>query len=130
MFSCCAGYVDLRMLEDVSGTGLRRVRSLVDGDEDELADIVNHLRVHCADVFKKPIEKRFVAEMLRLRGQQQATMEIAKEVAAKEVAALAAHFGSPSPRDELPAHRYPRLRAKSRSPRGARARSSERGGAR
>ena len=127
--SCYAGYADLRMLEDVSGTGQRR-----DVGEDELADIVEHLRVHCADVFKRPIEKRFVAEVQRLRGQQQATVEIAKEVAAKEVAALAARFGSPSPaRDESPTHRSPRLRAKSRSLRGAGARltpTSRRGGGR
>ena len=86
------------MLEEASGTGQGRS---VDGDEeeDDLFEIVNHLKQTLnfggRNEFKKPIEKRFVAEMHRLRGQKQATLEMAKHAAAQEVAA---RMGSPTPR--------------------------------
>ena len=86
------------MLEEASGTGQAQS---VDGEEDDLFEIVNHMKKTLnfggRNEFKKPIEKRFVAEMIRLRGQKQATLEMAKQAAAQEVAARMESL-SPRPR--------------------------------
>lgn len=104
------------MLEEASGTGQGRS---VGGDEeeDELFEIVNHLKQTLNDggrnEFKKPIEKRFIAEMHRLRGQKQAALEMAKQAAAQEVAA---RMESLSPRPRRSRSRTSKQGGRTRSP--------------
>lgn len=91
------------------------MRTLEESDAGELKEIVKHLESEESNaVFKPPTKKRFIAEVQRLQGHQQAAASIAKEVAE--------HLEHLSPRDDQsPGHSPQRRRTRQERRTGGRA---------